>query len=107
MTSDKATAVCLVVFALVVSGCSGREGDDNVELPNDDVIDVDSPNPIVIEVPLETDTDDSIATPVTPVSSFELDGFIVNPLLTAIPSEVGGGSSSVVSREFAVNPLTD
>ena len=105
MTSDKATAICLVALALVVSGCSGRE--DSAELPNDDVIDVTGPDPIVIEVPLETDTDDSIATPVTPVSSFEMDGFIINPLLTAIPSEVGGSSSSVVPRGFAANPLMD
>ncbi len=105
MTSDKATAVCLVVFALVASGCSGRE--DGVELPNDDVVDVDDPDRIVIEVQLGTETDDSIATPVTPVSSFEMDSFIVNPLLTAGPSEVDGSSSNVVARAFTINPLVD
>jgi len=118
MTIDKAKFIGLVAFAIVASGCSSS--DDSDQLPNDDSVNLNDPEPVVIvvtdnsEPPEVTDevTDDIDAsegspTPVTPVSSFEMDEFIVNPLLTPVPPELEVAATTGLPDNFVVNPLLD
>jgi hypothetical protein len=103
MNSRIAKGLCLTAFILVGAGCSGREDGESgtSQIPSDDP--VSSGGPIVIEVPVGTDTSNEDATPVAPVSSFQMDVFVKNPLLTEIPSELR--SSETAGRSYTANPL--
>jgi hypothetical protein len=57
------------------------------------------------EVTLSTDTSDGIATPVASVSAAQMDAYIDNPLLTAIPTELNGGTNTGLPSSYITNPL--
>lgn len=105
MTSKNTRMLCLLAFIVIASGCSSRDSD---ELTDAGVSNDDAPTtnePIVIEVVTVTDTTDSTATPVAPVSTFQMDGYISNPLLSPIPSELEGNAPAGLSNNFVANPL--
>lgn len=94
--------LCILAFALVASGCSSRDSNElttDAQTSNDD-----APDRIVIEVTPSTDTSDGTATPVAPVSTFEMDDFVSNPLLRAIPAELDDGDTPAPTS-YVVNPL--
>lgn len=97
----------LLAFALAISGCSGGgSGDDTVEvadvpMPSDDAV-------VSVEAELSDGaiaSADGVATPVESVSSGQLDRFIDNPLVNAIPAELDGSASNGVSASYIANPM--
>lgn len=113
MKFDKAKVLCLVAFAFAVSSCGSSDGNSNeagsespgtTVLPTlDDV--VDTGDPASTELTTGTDTSAGFATPVIAVSSSEMDDFVINPLQSAIPAELSGGSTSTQPARFITNPL--
>ena len=119
MISVKVKTFCLMAIAVSVVGCSGSGSDSesgelvDPQIVLDDVVTVDvaTPDEVVvddattIEVTDNTVVTDSIATPVQPVSSAQMDRYILNPLLAAIPAELSSGSSIAITSKFTANPL--
>ena len=52
----------------------------------------------------DMETINGTATPVQTVSSAQMDAFVANPLLAAIPTELSGGAP-VATSNFITNPL--
>jgi len=117
MMSNQTKTLCLMAVALIVSGCSGGGGDE-VTVPlivddgaivtdgttiADDTIAMDDTT--ISEVVDSTDTSDGIATPVQPVGSVQMDAFVTNPLLAAIPAELTRSASVATSNNYVTNPL--
>ena len=112
MISDKTKLLCLIAVALTVSGCggSGGSGSENgsVEVIDPQVILEDEVNTVGTTTNESVDVNETsggFATPVASVSSMEMDAFIQNPLVAAIPSELSSSSSNAQSSGFITNPL--
>lgn len=133
MLSNTTKMLGSLTLALSVAGCSGS-GDESdgagsavPQVPLDDAIDAvvtteddDAVDTIVgaetdgegnavgttiTEVTDSTDTSAGTATPVEPVSTVQMDAFIENPLVAAIPPELRSVASVAKSRSFVTNPL--
>ena len=105
MISDKGKMLCLIAFTLTASGCGGGggNGDGNLE---PEILTGDGSD-ATTEVTNGIDTSDGTASSVIPVSSAELESFVENPLITAIPSELDNGTATGLSSEYITNPLTN
>jgi len=115
MMSNQTKTLCLMAVALIVSGCSGGDEvtvplivDDGAIVTDgttiaDDTIAMDDTT--ISEVVDSTDTSDGIATPVQPVGSVQMDAFVTNPLLAAIPAELTRSASVATSNNYVTNPL--
>lgn len=105
--SGKAKVLCLAVLTLTVSGCGSSSGDSS------DIIDpqstlndaISSEGSTAPETTVSMEAASSIATQIPTVNSLEMDAFIKNPLTAAVPAELRDGSSTLVTRNYIVNPL--
>lgn len=93
----KVKLLCLLAFTLTASGCgnSGGDGITDPQIAFDDVASTD----------VLATTSDGMATPVASISSGQMDAYVDNPLVTKIPTEINGGSSSASSGNYITNPL--
>jgi len=107
MLNDKAKIFCLVVFALSASGCGSGSGGGDIDTPqvlplentgSDDGV-------TTAELTVGTDTSESTATPVLPVSTVQMDEFVENPLVTPVPTELAKEMSVLSSNTYVNNPL--
>jgi len=111
MIFDKAKLLCLVAFTLTASGCgssnSNEPGAETTEplMLVDDV--VSSEGATTSELTVSTETSGGVADSVTPVSSFQMDEYVENPLVTAVPAELDGTTSTRVPAGYITNPLMD
>ena len=106
MISDKTKALGVVALTLALTGCLSSEGtDSNAPLiPDDDVI-LTNTTVTTTEITNTTDITDGVASPVSAVSSAQMDAFVDNPLLVSIPAEAEGEASNASSSSFITNPL--
>lgn len=108
---DKARVLCLIAFTLTASGCgnnnSNEPGAETTEplILLDDALSTDGTT--ATELTVNTDTSDGLASSVTPVGSFQMDEYVENPLVTAVPAELNGAMSTSVSADYITNPLMD
>ena len=110
MISDRTRILCLAAVVSVIGGCGGggSSGDSAAEqvaadgAPGGIGAGGSSPSS---EVDGATETSGGVATGVPAISSAEMDDFVKNPLVSAIPSELNDGTARVASSEFIINPL--
>ena len=117
MNRDNIKILCLIAITLTASGCGGDSDTDTQLSQNDNALITDETATTTTEATIDdiatteltdsTDTSGGIATPVQPVSSAQMDAFVGNPLLTAIPTELNGGTLTVLPGSFIINPLMD
>lgn len=95
MISDKVKTLCILAAMLTASGC-GSSGGDGVTDPQ-----------ILLDdaVASGVTASDGFATPVASVSSGQMDAYVDNPLVKAIPVELNGGASNASSGNYITNPL--
>lgn len=95
----KTKMLCLIAIVLTASGCGSGNGnaeDTDPLISSDRVI---STNGAIIS--------GGVATPVASVSSLQMDEFVDNPLVTVIPTELNGGTSTSLSTSYIANPLAN
>lgn len=120
MFSDQSRKlIFLAAISALASGCGGSDSatndsvdpqlatDEVIVTTASDAISADVTDGSEIEPETATETSIGIAIPVQPVSSSQMDTFIQNPLVAAIPTELSGSSSTSVSSNFMINPLVD
>lgn len=97
-----ANAFSVVAIALAVSSCSG-DGEPN------DFQGLDDSFAVSVSTASESTTGmevaDGVAMPVASVSSSQMDEFIVNPLLSEIPSELRNNITPTAASNFVINPF--
>jgi len=113
---NNAKLFCLIAFALTVSGCGGGDTSGSQVLVDDPlntgdtvvtdgIAGVGGDSTVITETDLsDMETINGTATPVQTVSSAQMDAFVANPLLAAIPTELSGGAP-VATSNFITNPL--
>ena len=102
MISEKVKLLCLPALMLAISGCSNSGSDDITDTQPffDDTASLE-----LIEATASTDTSDGTATPVASVSSGQMDAYVDNPLVTAIPTEIKDDTSNASTGNYITNPL--
>lgn len=105
-----------LTVALTVSGCgSGGNGSNGSEVLDpqavgEEILDTTDSSAVVDTTTNEmssiNETTEAMPTVAPTVSSAGMDDFIVNPLLSAVPAELNGSSTTSLPSNFASNPLT-
>lgn len=100
--NDKTKMLCLIAFVLTASGCGSGNGNGEDTDLTDPLISSDG----VISTNGAT-ISGGVATPVASVSSLQMDEFVDNPLVTVIPTELNGSTSTGLSTSYIANPLSN